>query len=116
MFRPFVPSKDDEKSRRFYEAIGFETKYADGRISVMSNGPDSFILQNFYAQELADNFVIQLTVPDAAAWWNRHDVVHLAEAFGTKAPTPPTLQPWGLVVGFVHDPSGVLWHITEAQA
>ncbi len=24
------------------------------------------------------------------------------------------LQPWGLKVGFVFDPSGVLWHVAEA--
>ncbi|MGQ4272937.1 VOC family protein [Terrihabitans sp. B22-R8] len=116
MLRPFVPSKDHERSRQFYEAIGFETTYADGRIAVMSNGDDSFILQNFYMEELANNFMLQMTVPDADAWWKEHDPAHAAEQFGTRSPTPPALQPWGLIVGFLHDPSGVLWHITEAQA
>jgi hypothetical protein len=27
----------------------------------------------------------------------------------------PTLQPWGLVVAYVWDPSGVLWHIAEER-
>jgi uncharacterized glyoxalase superfamily protein PhnB len=82
----------------------------------MSNGADSFLLQNFYVKELADNFMLQLTVPDAHAWWNRYNPVHVAKQFETKSPTPPALQPWGQIVGFVHDPSGVLWHVTEAQA
>ena len=116
MLRPFVPSQDHERSRQFYEAIGFETKYADDKIAVMSNGDESFILQNFYVRELAENFVLQLTVPDATAWWNKHDPERVAEQFETKQPTPPTLQAWGMTVGFVHDPSGVLWHITEAAA
>ena len=115
MLRPFVPSQDHELSKQFYEAIGFETQYADGSIAVMSNGNDSFILQNFYIKELAENFVLQLTAPDANAWWNKYDPGRAAEQFGTRPPTPPTLQPWGMIVGFVHDPSGVLWHVTEAK-
>jgi hypothetical protein len=51
MLRPFVPSQDHELSKQFYEAIGFETQYADGSIAVMSNGNDSFILQNFYIKD-----------------------------------------------------------------
>ena len=115
MLRPFVPSQDHDLSRQFYEAMGFETTYADGRIAVMSNRDDSFILQNFYVKELADNFVLQLTVPDANAWWKTNDPERVAEQFATKPPTPPTLQPWGMIVGFIHDPSGVLWHVTEAK-
>lgn len=116
MLRPFVPAKDYERSRQFYEAIGFETKFADARIAIMANAADSFILQNFYVKELADNFMLQLTVPDANAWWAEYDVSGVASEFGTKPPTLPALQPWGPVVGFVHDPSGVLWHVTEAKA
>ncbi len=115
MLRPFVPSQDYERSRQFYEAIGFEAHYADARIAVMSNGTDSFILQNFYVKEMAENFVLQLTVPDANAWWAKYDPAHVAKRFGTKLPTSPILQPWGMIVGFVHDPSSVLWQVTEAR-
>ena len=116
MLRAFVPSKDHALSIRFYEAIGFQTNFADSTIAIMANGTDSFILQNFYVTELADNFMLQLTVPDAKAWWAEHDLDRVAEMFATKPPKPPALQPWGAIVGFVYDPSGVLWHITEAQA
>lgn len=116
MLRPFVPSRDHERSRQFYEAIGFETKYADGSIAVMSSADDSFILQNFYVEELAANFVLQLTVPDASAWWDKFNPERVAKQFDTKPPTAPTVQPWGATVGYIHDPSGVLWHVTEAKA
>ncbi|MBS0995937.1 hypothetical protein JK178_15110 [Gluconobacter cerinus] len=106
---------DYDRSKLFYEAIGFETKHADRRIAVMSKGPDSFILQNFYVQELAENLVLQLTVPDAGAWWAEHDPVQIAKQFSTKPPVSPALQPWGLVVGFIHDPCGVLWHIVDGK-
>jgi uncharacterized glyoxalase superfamily protein PhnB len=115
MLRPFVPSIDHERSRQFYEALGFETKYADASIAVMVSGSDSFILQNIYVKELAANFVLQLTVADATAWWNKYDQERVADWFGAKTPSPPTLQAWGMMVGFIHDPSGVLWHVTEAK-
>ena len=81
----------------------------------MVSGSDSFILQNFYVKELAENFVLQLTVPNLTAWWNKYDPQRVADQFGTKPPTPPTMQAWGMTVGFIHDPSGVLWHITDAR-
>jgi uncharacterized glyoxalase superfamily protein PhnB len=30
-------------------------------------------------------------------------------------PAAPARQPWGLVVAYVVDPSGVLWHIAEQR-
>lgn len=33
--------------------------------------------------------------------------------FGVCATKPPVVQPWGLRVAFVVDPSGVLWHIAQ---
>ena len=114
MLRPFVPARDHGRSRAFYDTLGFTAEFADERIAVMSSGDDSFILQNFYVPELAENFMLQLVLPDAVAWWAEHDPQRVAEQFGTRPPTAPTLQPWGRIVGFIHDPSGVLWHVTQA--
>jgi predicted lactoylglutathione lyase len=113
MLRPFVPAKDHDKSRRFYEALGFATDYADTDIAIMSNGGNSFILQNFYVKDLAENFMVQLSVDNPNAWWAKYSPADVAEKFGTKSPAAPSTQTWGLIVGFIHDPSGVLWHITE---
>lgn len=115
MLRPFIPAQNYETSRQFYEALGFVAAPSTGAISVMSNGSDSFLLQNFYVKELAENLMLQLSVPDIQAWWHEVDPENIADRFATKPPSPPTLQPWGLVVGFLHDPSGVLWHVTEVQ-
>lgn len=114
MLRPFIPAQNHEESRRFYEALGFVTEYADENIAIMSSGDASFILQNFYVKELAHNLMVQLVVTDCDAWWQDHDPAGVAERFGTKSPIRPAIQPWGLKVGFIHDPCGVLWHVTEA--
>ena len=42
--------------------------------------------------------------------WNERLLV---ERFGVRPPTAPAMQVWGIRVGFLVDPSGVLWHVAE---
>lgn len=62
MLLPFPPSQDFEHSRLFYEALGFATQHVDCAIAIMEHGSDSFILQNFYVNEWAQNTMTQLMV------------------------------------------------------
>jgi hypothetical protein len=113
--RPFVPARDFIVSRQFYEAIGFEATHADQDIVMLKQGSFSFILQNFYVTDLANNFMLQLLVRDVDSWWHHHiDGAKLVADFAVKPPRPPTMQPWNMKVGFLFDPSGVLWHIAHA--
>jgi hypothetical protein len=113
--RPFVPARDFARSRLFYERLGFTATHADKDIVMLKQGSFSFILQNFYVQELADNFTVQLLVRDGDAWWQMHiDAPKLIAEFAVKAPSPPSMQSWGMKVGYIFDPSGVLWHVAEA--
>jgi hypothetical protein len=111
--RPFVPARDAAVSRRFYEALGFAATHADKDIVILKCGSFSFILQNYYVQAFAENCMVQLLVRDVAAWWRRIDPDALVAEFGVKPPVAPAMQPWGLKVGFLFDPSGVLWHLVE---
>ncbi len=112
--RPFVPAKDFELSKRFYQALGFAITHADGHVVSLKIGSFSFILQNFHVAQHAENTMLQLMVRDADAWWVRVDADKLVAEFGVQPPKPPAMQPWGLKVGFIFDPSGVLWHVAEA--
>jgi hypothetical protein len=111
--RPFVPAQDFALSKRFYLALGFAPTHEDESIAILKLEAFSFILQNFYVKALADNFMVQLLVRDVDAWWRRVDGAKLAEEFAVKPPRAPTMQDWGLKVGFLFDPSGVLWHVAE---
>jgi hypothetical protein len=66
--RPFVPAKDFDYSKRFYEALGFE-KVLDGEVAIFNAGSGGFILQRHYQKEWAENFMMQLLVDDLDAWW-----------------------------------------------
>ena len=111
--RPFVSAKDYHLSIAFYEALGFAVTYKDSQVAILRLASFSFILQNFYVEELAANTMVQLLVRDASDWWASLDVPSLVATFGVKQPIPPAMQHWGLKVGFLFDPSGVLWHVAE---
>jgi catechol 2,3-dioxygenase-like lactoylglutathione lyase family enzyme len=113
--RPFLPSRDFEKSAAFYTALGFRKVLEDEEIAVFVAGASSFILQRYYEQAWAENCMMQLLVDDVDAWFAHLESLDLAGTFGVLPPRPPELQPWGLRVSFVWDPSGVLWHVAERR-
>jgi len=113
--RPFLPAKDFAISKRFYEALGFE-KLLDSEVAIFQMGASSFILQNYFQKDWAENFMMQLIVDDVDAWWTHLASLDLPARFGVQAPKPPAMQPWGLRIAYVYDPSGVLWHVAQRRA
>jgi hypothetical protein len=113
--RPFLPARDFESSRAFYECLGFN-KLLDADVAIFEVGSTSFILQRRFEKARAENCMMQLMVDDLDAWWQHIEGLDLAVRFGVPRPKPPAMQPWGLRVGYLVDPSGVLWHIAQRRA
>jgi uncharacterized glyoxalase superfamily protein PhnB len=78
-------------------------------------GTSGFILQNRFERAWAENFMMQLMVDDVESWWNHISELDLPARFGIPEPKAPALQPWGLRVAFLVDPSGVLWHVAQRR-
>jgi hypothetical protein len=112
--RPFVPAKDFDCSKCFYETLGFE-KVLDGEVAIFNAASGGFILQRYYQKAWAENFMMQLMVDDLDAWWTHIEALDLPMKFGVQPPKPPAMQPWGLRVAYVYDPSGVLWHVAQRR-
>lgn len=112
--RPFLPTKDFDTSKRFYEALGFEMTL-DSEVAIFRAGNGGFILQRYYQEDWAANSMMQLMVDDLDAWWVRIEALDLPQSFGVPAPKPPAMQPWGLRVAYLVDPAGVLWHLAERR-
>ena len=113
--RPFLPAKDFEASKRFYEALGFE-KLLDSEVAIFAcGGSSSFILQAYFDEALAGHLMMQLMVRDLDAWWVHIEGLDLSGRFGVPAPRAPQMQPWGLKIAYVVDPSGILWHVAEQR-
>jgi hypothetical protein len=112
--RPFLPTRDFDLSKRFYEALGFE-KVLDGDVAIFKVGATSFVLQRRYQEQWAQNCMMQLMVDDVDAWWAHISQLNLPQRFGVEPPKPPAVQPWGLRVLYLTDPSGILWHIAQRR-
>jgi catechol 2,3-dioxygenase-like lactoylglutathione lyase family enzyme len=115
VMRPFLPSKDFDASKRFYEVLGFVKEF-DGEVAIFSIGSTSFILQQYFQKEWAENFMMQLMVDDLDSWWTHIASLDLPEQFGVSPPKEPAMQPWGLRIAYLTDPSGVLWHIAQRSS
>jgi Glyoxalase/Bleomycin resistance protein/Dioxygenase superfamily len=113
-FRPFLPAKEYDKSLRFYETIGFHVHPLGKTMAELSLGTHAFLLQGYYVKDWAENTMMHVLVNDVNAWWQHIDSLDLANKFGVSAPAPPKVEPWGLTVSYVFDPSGVLWHFAES--
>ena len=112
--RPFLPTKDFDVSKRFYEALGFE-KLLDSEVAIFRLGGSGFILQRYYQKEWAENTMMQLMVDDLDAWWSHIQKLELPKTFEVPPPKPPAMQAWGLRVAYVIDPAGVLWHVCQRR-
>jgi hypothetical protein len=113
--RPFLPALDYAMSQSFYDALGFEKELDGDDVSIYRIGSTSFLLQRHYQKEWAENFMMQLLVDDLDAWWAHIVSLDLSAAYGVPAPKPPTVQPWGLRIAYLVDPSGVLWHVAQRR-
>ena len=107
--RPMVPARNFGTSKRFYEELGFRSEILSDELVEMHLGAYSFILQNYYVKEWANNFVMHMRVSDVGLWWRRIVALDLPRRYGIKT-SEPKGESWGLVAGFI-DPSGVLWRI-----
>jgi len=70
-------------------------------------------MQKFYVAEHAGNFMMSLAVDDADAWWEYIQQKEFTKNYPGIMCKPPAIQPWGLRVLYLSDPTGVLWHIAE---
>lgn len=111
--RPFVPAKDYAISQRFYRELGFTIQPLGDSLVALHLGRHSFLLQDYYVDTWAGNFVMHMLVDDLPGWWERIEALDLARRYHVAPPRPPRREESGLDVAYLFDPSGVLWHIAQ---
>jgi catechol 2,3-dioxygenase-like lactoylglutathione lyase family enzyme len=110
--KAFVPARDYALSLRFYADMGFTLASDTDGVAYFHHGSAAFLLQRFYDQRHAGNFVMHLLVEDVHAWWQRLNDRAVAATYNVSL-TLPELRPWGMRDFTLTDPSGVLWRIAE---
>lgn len=110
--KAFVPSKDFNLSKQFYKDIGFTMASEGGGVAYFHFDHVSFLLQDFCAEGLAENFMMHLLVEDVEAWWNRIQESSVSTKYDVKV-SNIEIQPWRMRDFCLTDPSGVLWRIGQ---
>ena len=110
--RPFIGAKNFEISRNFYRDWGFEEIILDPNMSVFKTDGIAFYLQDAYVQDWIDNTMLFLEVEDVGQYWSKLVELNLTEKYKNARIFPIKTYDWGREC-FVHDPSGILWHIGE---
>jgi uncharacterized glyoxalase superfamily protein PhnB len=110
--KAFVPSKDFQRSKQFYSDVGFELVSDGGGIAYFSHGNASFLLQDFCAENFAENYRMHLLVADVDAWWAQVKASGVEAKYGVKI-SDIEVQPWRMRDFCLFDPSGVLWRVGQ---
>ena len=110
--KAFVPARDFQLSKEFYETVGFRVGYSDDDLAYLLVENSSFLLQNVYVKELAENFQMHLLVENVDDWHAHLVEQKIAERFGVKMGELED-QPWAMRDFVLIDPSGVLWRIAQ---
>ena len=110
--KAFVPAKDFELSKRFYADLGFQIPWSSEDLAYLHCGNCTFLLQKFYVQELAENFMMHLSVQNVDDWREHVREQQITEKYNVKV-TEPEQRPWRMRDFILIDHSGVLWRIAE---
>jgi catechol 2,3-dioxygenase-like lactoylglutathione lyase family enzyme len=110
--RPFIGAKDYELSRSFYRDLGFQETILFPDMSLFKTDRIGFYLQNAYVKDWIDNSMIFLEVDDVDRYWKELLALDLTTKYQGVKLTPVRKHDWGREC-FMHDPSGILWHIGQ---
>ncbi|MES2690232.1 MAG: glyoxalase [Bacteroidota bacterium] len=110
--RPFIGAKNFEISRSFYRDLGFEEIVITHNFSHFRTGGIGFYLQDADVKDWIDNTMVFLEVEDVNRFWNGLLTLGLTDKYEHVRLVPVREMHWGKEC-FIHDPSGILWHIGE---
>jgi len=106
-FKVYMPAKNFEVSKRFYEQLGFTMSPGWGGTADFELNGNRFRLQDYYVKDWADNFMVVMGVDDVEAWHQRARSLASSGKFSGVRVKPPESVDDSLVLHVV-DPSGVL--------
>ncbi len=112
--RPFMGSKNFEQSRSFYRDLGFEENILFHNMSYFKTEGLGFYLQDAYVQDWIDNSMVFLEVDDVERYYKELLALDLSSKYQGVRLIPIQHHAWGKEC-FLHDPSGILWHIGEFE-
>jgi hypothetical protein len=108
--RPFIGAKDYDLSIQFYEQIGFIKTDISHNMCVFELDNIAFYLQKAYVKDWIDNTMVFIEVDNVELFWEKLNDLHLPNTYNQVKLSSIQYLDWGKEF-FLHDPSGILWHI-----
>lgn len=109
--RSFIGAKDYAVSRDFYAQLGFEEVELSHNLCYFKIDENlGFYLQDAYVQDWVNNTMIFLEVDDVENWEKTLQSKKLQDKFSGVRISKIKHEIWGREL-FMHDPSGILWHV-----
>ena len=110
--RPFIGAKDFNISRSFYKDLGFIETVLSRNMSVFKRNDFAFYLQDAYVKDWIANTMVFLEVTDVNTFFEQLQILNLSNKYPEVRIVPINEHDWGKEC-FIHDPSGILWHVGE---
>lgn len=110
--RPFLGARNFELSRRFYQDLGFQENVLSEDLTVFKLGQLAFYLQRAYVKDWIENTMIFLEVNNVERYHQELSAMQLSRKYDGVKLSGVRIEDWGKEC-FLHDPSGILWHIGE---
>lgn len=110
--RAFIGAKDYNVSRAFYKDFGFTEIKTSENMSYFKLGDFGFYLQDAYVKDWVDNTMVFLEVENLKQHLENFKKLNLNSKYKGVRISEIHYNDWGNEY-FVHDPSGILWHIGE---
>lgn len=110
--RTFIGAENFELSRQFYRDMRFEELVISKDMSLFKIDQLSFYLQEYYVKDWVDNSMVFLEVDHLNDYHSQIIELGLHHKYDLVRLSEIQRNDWGREF-FMHDPSGVLWHIGE---
>lgn len=113
--RPFIGSKKFSESRQFYTQMGFTEVVLFHNLSYFSIEEGfGFYLQDAYVEDWVNNTMLFLEVNNLSDYLQQLQALNLPHHFPEVRLSQIQTENWGQQF-FLHDPSGILWHVGVFQ-
>lgn len=105
-------AKNYKISRQFYSEVGFEEVNLGPKMCLFKMENFGFYLQDYYVKDWIDNTMVFLEVEDLKMHLQHFKKLELDKKYEGVRLSEIQKNDWGNEF-FLHDPSGILWHIGE---
>ncbi|EAQ41540.1 glyoxalase [Polaribacter sp. MED152] len=108
--RAFIGAKNFEESKQFYLDLGFSYVDLDSMLYFSIHDNLGFYLQKAYVKDWVDNSMLFLEVENLTEYYKEIKAKNLDKKYEKVRLSKIVKNDWGQEF-FLHDPSGILWHI-----